>query len=127
MTRIHNNEVKNIAKCNLLHNIINAPKRAKSLNSHYSTILNGCMNTRKSKARFNNFHILLDSGCSSTILMGRLAGKTSVKKDDPMQWYTQAVNITTNIKVKVNFTLHALSGIIHVTIPRHGICRAKCV
>ena len=26
MTRIHNNEVKNIAECNLLHDIINPPK-----------------------------------------------------------------------------------------------------
>ena len=85
MTRIHNNKVKNIAECNLLHDIINPLKRAKKLNSHYSPILHGCMNTRKGKARFKRFHILLDSGCSSTILMGRLAGKTSVKKDDPMQ------------------------------------------
>ena len=29
MMRMHNNEVKNIAECNLLHDIINPPKRAK--------------------------------------------------------------------------------------------------
>ena len=29
MTRIHNNEVNNIAECNLLHDIINPPKLAK--------------------------------------------------------------------------------------------------
>ena len=28
--RIHNNEVKNIYECNLLHDIINLPKRAKN-------------------------------------------------------------------------------------------------
>ena len=70
MTRKQHIEVNNIAKCNLIHNIINPPKRAKNLNSHYSTILHGCMNTRKGKARFNKFRILLESGCGSTIAIG---------------------------------------------------------
>ena len=52
MTRIHNNNVKNIAEFNLLHDKINPPKRAKKLNSNYSHILHGCMNTRKGKAEF---------------------------------------------------------------------------
>ena len=34
MMHIYNNEVKNIAECNLLHDITNHPKRAKSANSH---------------------------------------------------------------------------------------------
>ena len=41
--------------------------------------------------------------------MGGLVGKLSLEKDDVMQWHTQAVNITNNIKVKVYFTLPALS------------------
>ena len=32
-----------------------------------------------------------------------------------MQWHTQAVNITTNLKVKVDFTLPALSAMNVVT------------
>ena len=72
MTRIHNNEVKNIYECNLLHDIINHTKHAKILNNHYSPILHVCMNTRKVKEKFNKFRILLDSGCSSTIVMVRL-------------------------------------------------------
>ena len=75
MTRIQNNEVKNISECNLLHDIINPSKRTKNLNSHYSPILHGCMNTRKGKSKFKNFRILLDSGCNSTIVMGRLVKK----------------------------------------------------
>ena len=55
MTRMHNNEVKNIPECNLLHDIINPPKRGRNLNSHYSPILHGCMKTRKSKAKFKTF------------------------------------------------------------------------
>ena len=47
MTRVHFKEVNKIFECNLLHDIINPPKRAKHLNSHYSPILLGCMNTRK--------------------------------------------------------------------------------
>ena len=31
MTCIRNNELKNISECNLLHDIINAPKRTKQL------------------------------------------------------------------------------------------------
>ena len=52
MTCIHDNEVKNISECNLLHDIINPPKRTKNINSYYYTILNRCMNTRKVKSRF---------------------------------------------------------------------------
>ena len=80
MTCIHNNEVKNIAECNLLHGIINPPKRAKKLKIHYSPILQVCMNTRKGKSKFKNFSIILDSGCSSMILMGSLVEKFILKK-----------------------------------------------
>ena len=69
MTLIDNNEVNNISEFDLLYDIINPPKRAKHLNSHYNHILHGCMNTRKVKAKFKLFRILLDSGCSSTTVM----------------------------------------------------------
>ena len=72
---MHDNEVKNIAECNLLHDIINPPKHAKNINNHYSPILHGCMNTRKGIAKFRNFRILLYSGCSSMIAMRRLVQK----------------------------------------------------
>ena len=72
MTCTHNNEVNNIAEYNLLYDINNTPKRAKILSSRYSHILHGCMNTRKGKVKFKNFRILLESGCSSKIVMGRL-------------------------------------------------------
>ena len=57
------------------------------------------MNNIKGKVRFKNFQILLDSGCSSKILMGRLVEKLGRKKDALMQWHVQYGNITTNIKV----------------------------
>ena len=117
--RIHDNEVNKISECNLLHDIINYPRRAKILNIHYSPIIHVCMNTRKGKSKFNNFRILLDSGCSSTIVMGRLVGKIHTDKDDMIQWHTQAGNITTNLKVKVYFTLPALSAINVVTWKWH--------
>ena len=43
-------------------------------------MLHGCINTRKSKARFKNLLILLDSGYSSNILMVRLVPKLIPKK-----------------------------------------------
>ena len=109
MTRIHNNEVNNISECNLLYNIINPPKHAKKLNTHCSPIIHGYMNTREGKAEFKNFPVLLDSGCSYMIVIGRVVTKIFPEKDSPMQWHTQAGNSSTNLKVKVYFTLPALS------------------
>ena len=115
MMCIQNNEVSNIAECNLLHDIINPPRRAKNLNIHYSPILHVCMNTRKGKSKFKNFRILLDSGCKFTIVMVRLVRKQAPEKNALMQWHMQAGNITTNIKFKVDFTLPALSATNVVT------------
>ena len=63
------------------------------------------MNNKTSGTKFNNFRILLDSGCSSTILMGGVVEKLKPEKHDVMQWHTQARNITTNLNIKVDFTL----------------------
>ena len=125
MTRINNNEVNNIAECNVLHDIINPPRRAKTLNSHYSPILHECTNTRNSKSNFDNFCILLESGCSSMIVMGRLVKKLSSEKYAPMKWHMQAGSITTNLKVKVNSTLPALSATNVVTWKCHVDDSAK--
>ena len=57
MTHIYDNEVNNIAECNLLNDIINPPKRAKTFNIHYSPILHGCINTRKGTAKFKTFSL----------------------------------------------------------------------
>ena len=67
------------------------------------------MNTRRGKLKIKNFCILLDSGCTSTLLMIRLVKKLSPEGDAPMLWNTQAGNIATNIKVKIDFTLPTLS------------------
>ena len=67
------------------------------------------MNTRKGKEKFKNFQIILDSGCSFTIVMWRLLQRLDPKKRVVMKWHTQAGNITTNIKVKIDFTLTELS------------------
>ena len=61
MIHIHDKEVNKLVENNLLHDIINPPKRAKNSNSHYSPILHGCINTRKVRAKFKNFQIILDS------------------------------------------------------------------
>ena len=77
------------------------------------------MNTGNGRAKFKNFLILLDSGCSSTILMGRLVKKLGLEEDTPTQWNTQAVNTTTNIKVNIDYTLTALSTTNVVTWKFH--------
>ena len=55
--------------------------------------------------------IIVDTGCSSTIVMVILVEKPYTEKDTVMKWHTQAVNITTNLKVKIYFILTALSTI----------------
>ena len=119
MTHIHDYEVNKIAERNLLHDIINPPKHTKTLNGHYSPIIHGCMNTRKCRAKFKSFLILLDSGCSSKIVMGRLLERLKPAKYAMMQWHTQAVNITTNLEFKVDFTLTSLSATNVVTWKCH--------
>ena len=68
------------------------------------------MNTRKGRAKFNNFLILLDSICSSTVVMRRIIAKINPKKDYVIKWHTQAGNIATNIKVEIYFTLPEFSA-----------------
>ena len=55
MNCIHESSVNKISEYSLLHEIINPSKQTKTIDSHYSTIIHGCMNTRKGKARFRNF------------------------------------------------------------------------
>ena len=50
MTCINENKVNKLAQCNLLHDMVSTSKLTKSLNSHYSHILQGYMNTQKNKA-----------------------------------------------------------------------------
>ena len=77
---IYEKEVNETAKCNLLRDIINRTRIAKNLKSHYSTIMHVCMNTRKGKLKFKNFQILLKSGSSPTIVIGRLFEKYILRK-----------------------------------------------
>ena len=115
MTRIYDNEVNKISECNSLYDKINPCKRTKILNIHYSPIMHECINNRKGGANFKNFQIILDSGCISMIIVGRIVEKVHPEKDDVMQWHTQAGNITTNIKVEVDFTLPDISDMNVVT------------
>ena len=62
-----------------------------------------------------NFFILLDRGCSYTIVMGRLDERLYSEKYTQKQWHMQARNITNNIKVKVDFTLTAIRAMNAVT------------
>ena len=72
MTFIHNKEVNNIAEYNLLHDNLIHFLNAKKFNIHYSPNIHGFMNTRKGKAKFKNYQIILDSGCSSMVLIVRM-------------------------------------------------------
>ena len=68
------------------------------------------MDIQKGKEIFKKFRIILDIGFSSTTIMGRVIKKISPKKVAVMQWNMQAGKITTNQKVKIDFTLPELSA-----------------
>ena len=68
------------------------------------------MNIYKGRAKFKNFQILLGSVFSPTIIMRGLITKLNLKKYYVVQWNTQAGNITTNLTVKIYFTLIELSA-----------------
>ena len=52
MNHTHNNKVNNIAKCHLLHDILNPSKQTKNINSHYYSILHVCMNYSNVRVKF---------------------------------------------------------------------------
>ena len=68
------------------------------------------MHTQKGRAKFHNFLILLDRGCSSTIDMGRLIKNFILREDVVMQWHTQAGSINTNLKVNIYLNLPETSA-----------------
>ena len=103
--RINDNEVINIAEWNLPHDILNYSKQTKNVNSQYFHIIHGCMNTHRGELILKNFRMLLDSGCIYTIAIRMLITNLTTKKDDVFQRQTQAVNITTTTKAKIDFTL----------------------
>ena len=59
------------------------------------------MNTRKGIEKFKNLQVMLDSGCSSTIIMGNIMLNIIKEKGVATHWNTQAENFTTNQKLKV--------------------------
>ena len=71
-------KVNKLAELNLLHDILNYHKQTNNLNSHYYPIIQWCMNICKGKEKFNEFRILLDSWCISTVIMGGII-KNSTK------------------------------------------------
>ena len=115
MTCMHEDEVNIINECNWIHYILNTYERTKLLNSHHYPILHGCINTQNDRAKFNNFNILLDSRCTSKIIMRILIAKLNPERDTVMQWHTHEGNITTNLKVKIDFTLPELRATKIVT------------
>ena len=89
---VYAKKVTKLSKCNLLHDILNTPKRTKLLNSRYYPILQGFMNILKGKAKFKTFQIILGSGCGSTIIIGMIINKLTTKTDDVMQCHTSTIN-----------------------------------
>ena len=69
---MHEKKINKLSEICLIHDILKPYKRTKMLNTHYSPIPNECMSTRKGRAKFKYFRILLVNGCSSTIVIGMI-------------------------------------------------------
>ena len=68
------------------------------------------MNTHSKRARFKNFRIILNSGSSSTILMGKLMSKLKSKETAETNWETQAGNFRASKNVSIDFCLPEFSA-----------------
>ena len=79
-----NNSIKR--ECNVPYNFLNPTKHARTKNSHYSPILKDFMNTRSGRENFKNLQIFLESGISSTIMMGKLTSNLKYKKTSKTVW-----------------------------------------
>ena len=78
--------------------IINPTKKK---TKHYTPLLLGEMNYRLGKARFKSLRILLDSGCNSSIVLGKHTPKFRKKNTKPVHWKTQGRKFHRNYKSKV--------------------------
>ena len=77
------------------------------------------MNTRSRRAKLKNFRIILDSGSSSTIVMGKLTSNLKSKETAVTNWETQGGNFTTSKKVNIYFCLPEFSAAKIVTWKCH--------
>ena len=101
-----NNDKSLTHEYNVLSNLCNPMKCAKLKNSHYSPILQGCMNTCSGTANFRIFLFLLDNGSSSTMLMGKLTPELKIKNPiEKTTWEIQAGIFTTSKRVNIDFCL----------------------
>ena len=87
--------------CNVISNPLGSTKCTKIKMSHYSLILQGCMNTCSGRVKFRDFIILLDSGRSSTIVMGKLKAKFKQKETTITLGESQAGKFFTSNKMNV--------------------------
>ena len=108
MKYIYYNKLNNKSEFNLIHDILNTSKRTKNINNNCPPIQYRCMDARRDKAKYK-IRIRLDNGCSPIIALKRLTTKPKTKKYYVMQWHTQSCNTTTNLKVKIYFTLNDFS------------------
>ena len=79
MTCIHGRKVNEIYEYNLLHYILNPPKRDKILIINYSPITHGYMNTRMGRKKFKKSRILFYCVCSSKVVTERLIQQPNPK------------------------------------------------
>ena len=99
-----------------LYNISHLVKQTKKRkNKHYISILLGDAKGRLGKANFVSLRILLDSGSSSSIVLGRHKNKLCCKHTQPVKCSTQGDDFITTYKTNVELILPELDVTKRVT------------
>ena len=92
----------------------------KQKTTHYTPVLIGEMNSRHGKAKWlNSLKILLDSGTSSSILLGKYAEKLRRHQTKPVRWETQAGVFHTKYRANIEFAIPELDATKSVTWQFH--------
>ena len=74
------NESDKEIEFHLINEILIPTKFEKNINSHNFTIIYIYMNTQNGREKFNNSQILWDSGCRSSIVIGKMISKLRKKQ-----------------------------------------------
>ena len=88
----------------MISHLINPKKKTR----HYVPILLGNANIRLGKAKYRTLRILLDSGASSSIVLGKKTQKLRHKNTLPVKWRTQFGDFLTIYKPNVELVLSEL-------------------
>ena len=102
-----------------LYKTVHLINPTKKKNRHYTPILIGNTNGRLGKAKFCTLRILLDSGASFSIVIGKHTHKLRHKNTQPVKWSTKGSDVLTTCKTNAELVQPELDATKSVTWSFH--------